>query len=227
MPVTTTYEDIAVAALGTSIKNRADTLATLETELLEVVLRAIRGLYAVAARVNPEFFGDTEDVTAVGTSWPRPEAAESIFYMEQTVDAVTVEVRVVPMTDREADLSTPAVYRWGRKYFPAGNPNDPDIAEDLTFYFSAIPAAPADITDPLPSSWQEHMNQLLIAETAIYLSLKDRRFDEVEQLKQGRNDWLRLFVQFLQHETANITHRFGEVRQITVEELIPMLAGGG
>ena len=78
----------------------------------------------------------------------------------------------------------------------------------------------------LDEDWDEAYNDLLILEVAIYLAMKDGRSEEVQMLKAERNTWAQLFGQFLQHSTANLQRRFGHVKIINVETLLPMLTGG-
>lgn len=222
MPVTTTPQDIITAARLRSIK---PTSATDATELKEVVVRALRGIYSVAARVNPFFFGDTETVVFGSGGWARPANSESIVRVELETEG-GAEVAVTELDDKLAEAGMPSVYRFAQKYRTVGRANDPEAADDLVFWFAKIPDTPANIAAPLDQTWVEHFNELLILETAIYLALKDRRFDEVGELKPARNDWARLFIQFLEHETVTISRRFGQFNRYTVADLLPMLAGG-
>lgn len=230
MPVTTTPTDILVAAYGTSIKNRPSTLATDATEMLQVVIRALRGLYAVGARVNPHFFAESADVAFSVSGWPRPQTAEAVFRLERVAGttggtgAAGAEVVVVPFNDRAAELGKPAVYRFAQKFWSAGNPADP-TAGALKFFYSKRPTDPANVDATLDALWTEQFNHLLIVETAIYLSFKDGRPAEVAKLMDERNDWLKLFVAFLEHETVNERARFGAVKPINIQTLLPMLAG--
>jgi len=82
MAVVTTPQDILNGAYAKSMKNDAGTIATESTELLEVVIRAMRGLYAFAARVNPTFFAETASVAFSSPGWARPASAESVFKIE-------------------------------------------------------------------------------------------------------------------------------------------------
>lgn len=221
MAVTTQYSDIITAARLRSIKR---TSAVDETELFDVAKLAFTGIFAVAARVNPYFFGDTEVVVKAGGGWMRPTQAASIVRVELD-DVGGAEVAVVDLGDRQAELGMPAVYRFGQKFISAGNADDPDT-EDLAFWFAKFPVVPTDVDDVLDPLWIEHFNQFFIDEVALYLSLKDRRLDELGELRESRKGWLRLFVQFLEHETANVSKRFGQIKRIPVEELFPLLAGG-
>lgn len=225
MAVTTTVQQIITAGLNRSSKNSPGIIANNTSELVEVVRRALTGLYTYAARVNPTYFADTMDVALTGGAWPRPETAESIFRIEQ---ADTTEVIVVPFDDRKADEGMPAVYRFGQKFRSAGNALDP-VAGSLTFFFSKRPAIVTALADVIDSSWNESYNDLLISEVAIYLALKDGRDDEIADLRTDRDKWAMLFTAFLEHETIGERRRFGLVNRYSTASIVPLnsiLAGG-
>lgn len=224
MAVTTTVSDIIAAALAKSTKNRANIIATSATEMLEVVKRAMRGLYSVASEVNPTFFAKSAVVSFAAPGWARPSDAELVFRIEKD----GTEVAVVPYDDTAAETGKPAVYALGQVYRPAGNALDP-VAGDLVFFYSKIPASPANVDATIDSMWVEQFNELLILEVAMYLALKDGRMDEVAELKPMRDQWALLFIKFLEHETANLRRRFGQARQFNtqaISALISTLAGG-
>lgn len=223
----TTPNDILTGAFAKSVKNRA-ALITIETEGLELVKRAMRGLYSAAAMVNPEFFSVIASaVDAVGGAWPRPENAESVYLIEVSgAGADVAEVSIVDYRDRlRAEPGRPCVYRQGKNYWPAGNGKGPTVSDDLDIHYSKIPDDPANADTTLDPTWVDQFNELLIDEVAIYLALKDRRFEELGELKAARNDWAKLFLHFLQHETINITRRMANIRRVNVEDILPLLAG--
>jgi hypothetical protein len=230
MAVTTTPQDILEAAYAKSLKNRAGTIATETTELLQVVIRALRGLYAFAARINPAFFGDTATV-AEASGWPRPPGAESVFRIEFNASP-NAEVVVVPFDDRTAEEGLPAVYSFGQYYQSAGNALDP-TTEALDFYYAKRPDDPASVTATIDPLWVEQFNELLILEVAIYLAQKDLgesgRADELKVLMADRDRWLNLFVAHLEHETANERRRSGHVRRFNTNWMVPLnsLVAGG
>jgi hypothetical protein len=234
MPVTTTPRDILLAAYAKSTKNKPGTIATESTELLQVVIRAQRGLYAFAARVNPTFFATYTDVTATSGAWARPQQAESIFRIERTnnttggTGTAGDEVVLVPFDDRKAESGLGAVYRIGQSFYPAGNTPDP-TGGDLRFYYAKRPSDPADLNAALDALWTEQFNELLVLEVAIYLALKDGRGDEAAVLRADRDTWARLFIAFLEHSEANERRRFGHLRRFNTNTLLPigsLLAGG-
>lgn len=234
MAVTTTPREIINAAYAKSMKNKPGTIATESTELLQLVIRALRGLYAVAARVNPTFFAEDADVTLGSGAWDRPLTAESIYRIER-VSGTTGgtgnagdEVVVVPFDDKTAEEGMNAVYEFGQKFFTAGNSLDP-TGGDLKFYYSMRPADPANLAATLDPLWQESYNELLILETAIYLAMKDTRGEEVKDLKGERDVWAGLFIAFLEHSTANLRARFGQEHKFITKRLVPLnalFAGG-
>lgn len=229
MAVTTTPQDFMDAAYAKSMKNNPGQIATESTELLQLVIRTLRKFYSVAARVNPYYFATSSEVAAPGsaTPWARPEGAESVFRIRK---ADGTEVMVVPEDDRDAEEGKPAVYRWGKNYYEAGNTSDPDPATDaLTFYYSKRPTDPATVATTVDSTWEEAYNELVILEIAAYLANKDGRAEEMAQLAAERDEWLRLFIMFLEHETANERRRFGHLRRFNTQSLVPLndlLIGG-
>lgn len=199
-----TVDDILVAAVARSRQNEPSDLATFGTELLAVVNRSLAALYAVAARLNPEYVGAIVTVTPSGGAWARPALAESVWRVETLAGAT---VAVLPPDDRAADPGVPAIYRLGRSYFPAGRANDP--SGDLRFYCAMRPAALTATSDPLPASWDRAYNDCLILDVAIYLALKDGRQDELPRLQAEREAWEALYRQFLAHESVALRRRFG------------------
>jgi hypothetical protein len=219
--VTTTAQDILTGALARSLKNSPDRLATNATELLQLVIRSMRGLYAFAARVNPTYFAESAVVAFAAGGWARPELAESVFRIE---NPTPTEVVVVPFDDRKAEPSRPAVYRLGGKFITAGNALDP-VAGNLTFFYARRPTSPANLTPAtLDAQWTEQFNELLMLEVAIYLAIKDGRAEEVGSLTADRDKWAQLFVAYLEHETVNEVRRFGHVWRFNTQSMVPIMS---
>ena len=229
MAVTTTPEELMEAAYSKSTKNNPGAIATESTELFELVIRMLRKFFSVAARVNPLYFAGSSVVAAPGaaTGWDRPEGAESVFRIEE---AGGTEVVVVPHDDRACESGLPAVYRLGKSYYTAGNAGDPDPATDaLTFWYSRRPTDPTNFTSVIDSQWEEAYNELVVLEIAAYLAHKDGRAEELQMLIKDRDEWLRLFIMFLEHETSNERRRYGHLRRFNTQSLVPisdLLVGG-
>lgn len=226
MAVTTTVQDLLDGAFAKSTKNQPGTIATNAVELYEVTVRIIRGVYAFAAEINPVRFSATEDVVGVGGVWARPEAAQAILRIESSGFG---EVVVVPYDDRLCADPKPALYEFGSGFNTVlGQTSPPGATDTLTFWYSKRPddPNPTDLTGVIDPDWNEDFNELLILEIAIYLALKDGRFDEVEVLKADRNAWAHRFGSYLQHATANMQRRFGHRKHVNVDSLLPMLTGG-
>jgi hypothetical protein len=372
MSVVTTPQDILYAAYAKSTKNSPGTIATESTELLQLVIRSLRGLYALAARVNPSFFatrqnivsGDgittalslakdagvavtfvtngatshfviggvaftfnglaasiftaahpitalhwgaillqvsTASATVIGTKitgatqttaqafdsaadavaalpaasdgyvavghilihagttwtanqalsnlvngaastpcisaqmvpyapttvgWARPINAESVWRIESTNNTVPTtvsgsEVCVVPFDDKTAESGKPSVYEFGQEFYGAGNSLDP-TSGTLQFFYSRRPTDPASLTATLDASWLEQFNEILILEVAAYLALKDGRGDEYAALSADKASWIKQYIMFLEHSTANERRRFAHVRRINTQTLVPL-----
>lgn len=221
----TTYEEIILAAHGYSSKSRPNMLATNATELLALASRAVRGLFAVASHVNPEYWGTSENVNHDGAGWPRPENAQTVFRIERASDGV--EVAVVPFDDPAAEIARPAVYHLGRKYRIAASPLGPLAADQLRIYYSRLPAKPANMTDVIDAQWEESFDAFLTLEVAIYLAMKDGRVDEVAALKPDQQKEAQLFVDFMTYATPVTSARFGQPRRVTLPSIMPLLAGAG
>lgn len=218
----TTPIDILTAAFGRSTKNRPAEIVSQQTALVEVVMRAMRGIYSFAAEINPEFFGRQEAVNFVGGGWARPALAESVFYIENPGGA---EVIVVPRQQRTADLARPALWRLGGMYFSAGNALDP-VAETLQFFYSKRAEKPASPSTAFDASWPTDFDGLLVDETAIYLAVRDGRLDEASAMLDGRDRNARRFAAFLSHETVNVVYQYGSTRNVNIPHLIKTLLAG-
>lgn len=222
----TTYQDIIIAGFGYSSKNRPDQIATQATELLSLASRAVRGIYAVASRVNPEYFGNVLVQPYVGgvTGWPRPAQAQTVFHIEK--GAGGPEVAVVPLNDRTAELARPSVYHLGKVYRIAGSSLGPTPSDSLAMYYSKLPAKPAALTDIIDSTWEETFDNFLAIEMGMYLALKDGREGDVQLLGGDRAKEAQLFIDFLSFATPITSYRHGQPRMVALPSLLPLLAGG-
>lgn len=205
------------SAYGKSIKNQPDEIANEATEMLNVFIRAFRGLYAVAARVNPTFFAETASV-AYSSGWARPSNAEVVWRIENSGN----EVKIVPYDDQAMYGSTEAVYRFGQVYRIANS--SISGSPDLDFYYAIRPTDPADLDTEVDSSWVQSYDELLVTELALYLALKDGREEEIGQLQADRDRWLALFLAFLEHETIGVERRFENIITPTSESMVPLSA---
>lgn len=219
-----TYEDIITAAHGYSSKSRPDEIATRRTELLALMYRAVRGVYAAASRVNPEYWATSMVVSNLSGRWARPERALSVLRIEK---GDGTEVAVVPLDDRKAERSKPSVYLLGRGYRAAQSGLGPAPTDDLTFFYSYVPPAPDALTDVIDDDWEDTFDNFLAIECAMYLALKDGRMDEFQSLGPERMKEAQLFVEFMQSATPIASTRFGQPRRIAVPTVLPLLAGGG
>lgn len=203
------------AAYAKSSKNQPTEIGTEATELLKVVIRAVRGLFAVAARINPTFFATQEQVAEAGGTWPRPTTAESVWRIET---AAAAHVKIVPFDDRTLAGTAPAVYRFGGVYRAAGTPP----AGTLEFFYSRRPSDPADLDTAIDAQWPDAYDELLVLEVALYLALKDGREEEIAGLRGDRDRWLALYLAFLEHETIGELRRYESPRFEHSSAIIPL-----
>jgi len=222
MAVTTVGQDIYSGALAKSSKNEPGNFST--AEIIVRINNRLNGIYEVAARVNPLFFAETAaEVEAAGV-WQRPEEALSIVKVEDTTPDPVI---IVPHDDQQAEPSKLCVYEFGQEFFAITNALGTPTG-NLTFWYARRPTPVANLTPAtLDAQWREDFNELLILEIAIELAAKDGRSTDVATHKEDRNGWLARFVSFLQHSTSGEVRRFGSKRIINIEELTPLLAGGG
>lgn len=230
MAVTTTPQDILNMAYPKSTDFVPGQIASESTELLDLVGRSLRGLYALGARINPLVFATsaTEAAPGASTPWPWPDDVEAFLRIEN--DTAGGEVVVVPFDDRDAEEGLAAVYYLGRNFYEAGNANDPDPStDDLKYWYSKRPAIPATVSTALDSSWLETFNELLALEVAIYLALKMGKGDLAGALRTDRDDELKLYVAHLEHVVPFERRRRGHLRIINTNAMIPLnrLVAGG
>lgn len=225
----TTYEEIITNAHGFSSKNRPDQIATKQGELLALASRAVRGLFAVAAHANPEYWGQSENTNYDGLidGWARPANAQTVHAISRVGDGSPVAI--VPFNDQRAETSRPAVYFYSRSYHTAaaGTTFGPINTDILKIWYARMPAKPAALADPIDGQWEEAFDGFLTIEVAIYLALKDGRVDEAQLLRADQAKEAQLFLDFMQHANSGMVARFGSPRRITVPSILPLLAGGG
>lgn len=221
MAVVTTPQMVLEGAYAKSLKNKPGAIASESGELLQLVIRAMRGLYAFAARINPTFFAESAVVAFAGAGWARPSNAEAVYRIET---GAGVEVVVVPFDDRKAEPGIGALYSFGQIYRPASAGAPDPQAGNLTFFYAKRPTDPATLATTLDALWTEQFNELLILEVAIYLALKDGRADEVNAYKADRDRWAQLFAAFLEHETMNERRRYGQIGRFNTRSMVPIMS---
>ena len=190
-------------AYARSSGNRAKSLVAEGTEGVAIVNRVQRACFALAARVNPIFFGVNATV-AYASGWNRPTLAELIYWIE---DIAGNEVRIVPYEDRNTATGTGRIYQVGQRYFPCGGVDGP-ASVTLTMLYSMQPNPILVVEDLLDPNWPDNFTSLIVDEVAIHLALKDRRMDELQDLRRSRDSWLKLYISFLEHEGSARTQRF-------------------
>lgn len=234
MAVTTTVRQLIEAAYAKSTKNKANTIASESGELLQLVIRTLRSLYAGGARVNPYFFSESANVAFASPGWARPEGAQLIYRIEAasvsppaSITAGT-EIAVVPFESKNIEPGKPALFRFGQIFRPVSTsatvaPISPQNGS-LTFYYSRRPSTPASLDTAIDSLWIEDFNEIIILRIARYLALKDGRTDEAGLLATELTEWAEQFVAFLEHETANEIRSYGHIGRFNAPSLVPVMS---
>lgn len=167
--------------------------------------RVIGGLFSIAARVNPGFYGVVDTLSMASGAWPAPENAERVHRLETTSGE---KVFVVDVNDQGAEPNHPCVFDWGRTYRPANA-----LAQALSSiqcYFSRTAAAAGSLGASVDSGFPPQFYDLLVVELAIYLALKDERYSESDRLVAERDSWLQLYVAHLEHQAPSRTRLTGQ-----------------
>lgn len=240
MAETVTGTEIATWAIGKSRDNNPAIITTEATDLYQLINRALRGLGAYAARINPTFFATSSSVAMASSKWVRPEDAESIYRVEAAATSgptnitAGTEIIRVPFDQRATDPAFPAIYRLGQYYYPRSSSATvaPKAPQDgsLTFYYAKRFAALTVLTGTIDGLWTPAYNELLVLELAVYLALKDKRTTDLATLIPARDHWLNLFTAFLEHEDVGERRRFEHVQRFNTQTRVPIrsvLAGGG
>lgn len=215
-----TVQAILQAAYNRSGRTRNQQLGVEGTELLEVTKRSVRTIFAIAARVNPFYFGKRLSVPFSAGVWTWPTDMELLYRLERG----STEVVIVPVDQRDAEPSKPAVYGIGNQLFGAGGANDP-TSGDLVFYYSRRPVDPVATTDSIDPSFPDQHLDAVITELARYLAVKDGRDSDAQAFGDERNAYLRLFLAHMEHATASIERRkYGQVRRFNLDTLFPATA---
>jgi len=222
----TTCQDILTQAIPRSAKNRGDALADPASELRLVVGRALRTFFTIGARLNPERFGARAEVENLNGVWARPEDADLLYHIE--VVESTLEAIVVPYNERAVEVGKPRLIREGSVYRTAGGTGDPVGSDSLLMLYARFAIIPVSLAATLDALWPTAFDGLLVDEVALYLALKDNRIEEMGPVQASRDEWLRLYLAHLEHDTSGVARRFlpepsGQQGRVPLASL---LAGG-
>jgi hypothetical protein len=201
-----TPREIFDAAYGMSKLNQEGEVAGEAGELLPLLNRTLRGLFAEGARVNRRIFTQRLTVPVSSGTWPRPAAAEVVLQIEGGSGSGVEGTKVieVPYDQQHVDLHRPAVFVLGQRYYSRGTPADP-AGGSLIFYYSARPATVASLTAPIDPLWPSQFDQLLVLEVARYLAVKDGGEKRAQEIAAFESEYQRehaRYVAWLEHEST-------------------------
>ncbi|HET7322210.1 MAG TPA: hypothetical protein VFI96_06920 [Longimicrobiaceae bacterium] len=231
----TTCKTLIEAAWARRTANDPDTLGT-EAELIGVIDRVIKALYALAADVNPYYFGKTASVEGNGSVWPIPSEAVRIFKavadgasgtgVDRKITTLGQRVSIMRFIDQTGEIA-PAIYRFGSGYYSPGRAASGNALADPSpsvngdkiklFYSKRHPdldatAQPDAAANTLDSTWPEHYNDLLVIPQARYLAIKDgREATEVQALDAEYEALERQFVSDLAGQDFGSKSRWAQM----------------
>jgi hypothetical protein len=202
-------KQIIEAAYSRSTFNDPGKIAT-DKELIGVIDRYMRALYAQVARVNPDYFGDSAAVAGSSGTWARPAAAEVITRVETAGNS---EVNITPFKDRQAEVA-PRIYRYGPSYRTVGLTGDPGASDTLTFFFSKKhpnldPTLAADnVANQLDATFPSQFFDLPVIRVGRYLAVKDGRGGEVQMMDSEEASLMQILQLHLENQDAGMVSRF-------------------
>jgi hypothetical protein len=219
-----TPREIFDAAYSTSKLNQPGTTASETGELLPLLNRSLRGLFAEAARVNRKIFATRATVAYATDGWPRPTGAEMILRIEAGAGmtapggaiATGTQIIEVPFDQRNAEPGKPSIYALGQRYYTAGTTMDP-TGGSLVFFYSARPATVSTLTSQMDALWPTQFDSLLVLDVAVYLARKDggeRRMAELAAFGEEYQREHARFIQWLEHESLTEVKMYGHYNRI-------------
>jgi hypothetical protein len=222
-----TCKQIIDAAYSRSTFNDPGKVAT-EKELIGVIDRYMRRLYADVAEVSPDYFGAQQAVVGSGGVWAKPSTAEVINRIQTAAGAI---VSIVPFRDREGEIS-PRVYRFGASYYTVGLTGDPGATDTLTFFFSKshpplnMNVSPSDASNTLDPSFPVQFFDLPVIRVGRYLAVKDNRAEEVQMMMAEEAELMEIFHKHLRNQDAGMVSRFRQRPRLVDTKAEPFGRGG-
>lgn len=211
-------EAYIAAAVAMSYRNRGDVMAS-ESEYLGVLTRQFYGYYADAADQNPAVFAKQVLVPwNVLGYWEAPTDQYALYELRMPTGAI---VYVVPFNQREAEPSEACVYRLASKYYPAGNPNDPQNV-NLTWTYQPVPPTFTALADTPPEDWPEQFDQRVIVDLACYLAEKDGRPEDIAAMKGEAAAWQQKWDRWLAIADTNTVRKYGFPEQVPTPQINPV-----
>lgn len=199
-----TATDYITRAIARSYRNRGEVLAADAPELLDALTLLFAERYAQASGYNTAVFLAQAALAWDTDGWQIPADCDTIVLL-QTPTGVTVNV--VAIDNLAAEPSEPAIYRLGRRYRPAGNPNDP-TGVNLVLWYTQQPAAFTLVTDTPGEAWPQQFDTMIVVDLAVWLAIKDARSDDVAALEPEQSRWNGQYIEWLQRESLGLIRQW-------------------
>lgn len=200
----TTAQQAINSAIQRSALNNPDLVPT--AQMLGYISSYEKAVYAVAAKYNPEFFGE-EGATATRadnvTAWDLTATPGSVFAVT-ALQVLTIVGSPVPIVGDMINIISfrwpelevlPRAYIRGQKVYGYGDElgaDGTDYIESLTVYYSVLPAAVTTVAQALTLS--DEWMDLVIVPLARLLALRDNRPEDVQVLDGEYNSLMATFI---------------------------------
>lgn len=215
-------QTLAVAALGTSARNRSGLLTDATSEILGVLQRLGTDLFLDASVAAPFSIGAFEIVPYSATvgGWLRPANALSILRLEAvgpsgsapTVPSIAdgTVVRIVHPDDRRAGALEPHVIELGVSLLPSGETGSPTGGGLRCFYARRMANLNllGTLNQPLDPAFPDEMMDYFVAGLAEYFALKDQRLDEMPAHGARKTEMRTLWARYLMAQTPALSKTF-------------------
>lgn len=211
-----TGQEVFDAARLLNRKTQEDALvSSVGTEVVNAINRSLRGIYQVAARVNPSYYGKTSSASESSGTWSKPSDLELLYLVR---DASGNEVFVTDPRDPLPDPEVPCVQKWGASFTRPAGASIP--TGSLTLYYSRRPSELSALAGTV--DLEDQFVSLLVYDIGAWIAHKDERFDELPVLQGDLEKYLRLFVSSLEHEIADLTRNVGQTARFDSPSLVDL-----
>lgn len=216
--MTTTAQQLLLAALGRDAQIDVNALATQMPEVVAAIGRILRKRLIEVIPNNPGLFGTIryQPLVAEGgvTGWKRPSDAMTVYRLEATGNTAVVgggaiangaEIGVVPFDDRALRAGDPSVYEFGGFFIGAGNTGDP-VSGAINVLYASFPTAPSALASDIDARFPDQMVDFLVADLNVWFCKRDGR--DAVRFEAEVAEWSALFAAWVGNATLNVSRRF-------------------
>jgi hypothetical protein len=212
-----TAQELLTAAYGTSTRNRPQTIADEQSELIGLLNRLTIELFLDAAISNPFWIGLqlSVDYSSELLGWPRPSRALALIRVETTETttpalAVGTEVAVVAPDDVNAGKFLPTVIEAAQVLLKSSLPDSPQDGA-LTMWIArraTLLTIGGELSQTIDPAITDDMQDYFVHGVAAYLADKDGRSSEAAAHAAAKEAMRGLWLRLLESATPALRRRF-------------------